>query len=135
MRRFLLSVATAATALTASACGDVTGINGGGVAGIYELRTIGGESLPVTLDEEFETRTYVAGEIEINNDGTFVDLVQYRNPGSSRIWSIEIFGTWERDGDRIRFEPENGNEYYLERTSSTRLVFEDFEGLRWVYQR
>jgi hypothetical protein len=131
MRRFLLTVAAAATTLAGSACSDITGIDGG-IAGIYELRTINGQSLPVSSG----TVTYIAGEIEIDNDGTFIDTYQYRFSGRTFVETEQIFGRWFREGSRIRFEGDDGRAYYMSRTSSNRLVYEEeSDGSRWVYQR
>ena len=134
MRRFLLSVATAATALVGSACGDSTGL-GGNVAGTYELRTINGQSLPVTFNDPFlGTVTFVYGEVDLDSDGTFVDMYQYRVSGNSFVETEQIFGTWDRSGDEIRFETDDGDVYFMERTSSNRLVQRE-SGVTLVYQR
>jgi hypothetical protein len=131
MRRFLLTVATAASALAVTSCSDVTGVRGD-VVGTYELQSINGQFLPATFDDV----TYTIGELELGSDGRFVDTYQYRFSGSSFVETEQTFGTWERDGNRVRFEANDGSVYFMERTSSNRLVYVDNDdGSRWVYDR
>jgi hypothetical protein len=130
MRRFLLTVATAASAFAVTSCGDAFGI-GGNVTGTYELRTINGQFLPVTLDGV----TFVHGEVELDADRTFIDMYQYQDPGSSFVQTVRIFGTWEQTGNDIRFETDDGDVYVMERTSSNRLVQRTDFGTTLVYER
>lgn len=131
MRRFLLTVATAASVLAVTSCSDVTGI-GGDLIGRYELQSINGQFLPAT----FSDVTYTVGELELDSDGTFIDTYQYQVSGDPFVGTERTFGTWERDGNRIRFEGDNGSVYFMERTSNNRLVYDDNDdGSRWVYQR
>jgi hypothetical protein len=138
MRRFLLTAATAASALAVTSCSDVIGVRGN-VAGTYELRTINGQFLPVTIDDQFGSSvTFVYGEIQLDNDGRFVDTYQYQLPTSSRVETEQIFGRWELEADdEIRFEPDDTrlDVYYMERTSSNRLVQRSQGGAVLVYER
>jgi hypothetical protein len=136
MRRFLLTVATAASVLAVASCSDISGI-GGDPVGAYELETIDSQQLPETVpDDEFGTITVVYGEIELENDGTFIDMYQFTTPGSSFTRTRELSGTWEHDGGRIRFDANNGATYFMERTSGNRLAYEDpDDGSRWVYDQ
>jgi hypothetical protein len=132
MRRFLLTVAAAATALTGAACSDAIGL-GSNIAGSYELRTINNQSLPVQLG----SRIYEGGVLEIESNGTFVEVLQYRVSGNPLSTQDEYFGRWERDGDEIVFEydDDNGTTYFGRRTSSSRILLEDNDGNDWSYQR
>jgi hypothetical protein len=133
MRRFLLTMATAASALAVASCSDLTGVRGD-VAGVYELETIDGEPLPQPVnDDQFGTVSVVYGEIELFSDGTFIDMYQYVAPGGVR--TQEFSGTWELEGNsRIRFRTNNG-EYFMDRTSGNRISYVDDTGSRWVYDR
>jgi hypothetical protein len=133
MRRFLLTMATAASALAVASCSDLTGVRGD-VVGRYELETIDGQVLPQPVDDDqFGTVSVVYGEIELDSDGTFIDMYQYVAPGGVR--TQQIFGTWELEGNsRIRFETDNG-EYFMERRSSNRIAYVDNAGSRWEYDR
>jgi hypothetical protein len=135
MRRFLLTVATAASALAVTSCSDITGTRGD-VAGTYELRTVDGDFLPATIDDpEFGFVTFEYGEVQLDSDGTFFDVIQYRVEGSSRIVTDEISGTWTISGDRIRFDPhDNASSYFMERRSRDRLVQSD-GSVTLVYER
>lgn len=136
MRRFLLTLATAASAFAVTSCGDITGTRGD-VVGTYELRTVNGDFLPATIDDpDFGSVTFEYGEIQLDSDGTFVDLIQYRVGSSSRIETDEIFGTWTISGDRIRLRPDDNsaNEYSMDRRSGDRLV-QNNGGVSLVYER
>jgi hypothetical protein len=135
MRRFLLTLATAASALAVTSCGDITGTRGD-VTGTYELRTVDGDFLPATFnDPDFGLITFEYGELQLDSDGTFVDIVQYRVAGSSRVEEDQIFGTWTVSGDRIRFDPDDGRTaYFMQRRSGDRLV-QSNGGVELVYER
>jgi hypothetical protein len=130
MRRFLLTVAAAATALTSTACSDSTGL-GANVAGSYELRAINGQPLPADVG----SLTYEGGILELDSDGTFVERLQYREFGSPLSTQQDFFGTWERSGSEIRLDYDGGIMLYAQRTSSTRILLEDNNGNDWSYQR
>lgn len=132
MRKLLLTVAAAATVLTGSACSDSTGLSGN-VAGTYELRTINGQALPVS--NQSGTRIIEAGQLELDSDGTFVDIIQYRTTGSSLIQTDQFFGTWDQNGSEIRLEYSGGTVLFADRTSSNRIVLEDDNGDDWTYLR
>ena len=132
MRRFLLTVATAVTALTATACGDATGV-GTNVVGEYELIRVNGQLLPASsLDGDI---IYHAGLLELESDGRFIDILQYRFFNSTSIQQDEWYGSWERSGSEILLEYDRGGRIFAERTSSTRLLLEDEAGNRFEYRR
>ena len=132
MRRFLLTTAAVATTLLGAACGDSTGLSGS-VAGSYELLAINGQSLPVSTGSG---RIIEAGQLDLDSDETFVDIIQYRNPGSSLILTDEFSGTWERNGSEIVLEYDDTNDVFVaERISSSRLVLTDDGGNEWEYRR
>jgi hypothetical protein len=131
MRRFLLTVAAAATTLASTACSDAIGI-GGNVAGTYELRTFNGQTLPA--DDGFGV-TIFSGVLELDNNGTFIDLLQFRVPGDPRIQDDELAGTWDQSGNEIRLDYNNGRVLFAERPSSGRIIIEDDDGNRLEYRR
>ena len=134
MRRFLLTVATAASALAITSCGDITGV--GNVTGAYELQTINGQFLPVTVDDPSQgTIIILGGEIILDSDETFSDLIDYRFPGSSQIIPQDVTGTYTRSGNTITFFPDGGGQYTMTVSSNGRLVGSTNTGLRLVYQR
>jgi hypothetical protein len=124
MRRFLLTTAAVATTLLGAACGDSSGL-GGSPAGSYELLTINGQTLPVQAG----SGVIESGEIELDADGDFVEIVRFQS-GPPDVFD----GTWERDGDEIIFEYETGDTFIAERISSSRFVL-DVNGDEWVYRR
>ena len=131
MRRFLLTAATAASALAISACGDITGVRS--VEGVYELRTVNGLSLPVTLNDG---TTVVAGEIELDSNGDFVDTFQFQEFGSSFVQTDQAFGTWTRSGNEIEFQTTDGSgRVYTMTWTNGRLIQDTNSGNRYVYQR
>jgi len=130
MRRFLLTAATAATALVGTACGDSIGL-GSNAAGSYELRTINGVSVPVELGSEI----IEGGVLELDSNGEFADIIEVRAFGSSSIEQRSFFGTWDQNGSEIRLRYDGGTTLFAERTSSSRIVLTDRQGDEWAYQR
>jgi hypothetical protein len=128
MRRFLLTVATAASALAIAGCGDITGVRS--VEGVYELQTVNGQFLPVMLDDG---TTVIAGEIELDSNGQFVDMFQFRDFGGP-ILTDRAFGTWTRSGNEIEFETDDGRFYTMTWTNG-RLIQDTNSGNRYVYAR
>jgi hypothetical protein len=130
MRRFLLTLATAASVLAVTSCSDATGI-GSNPAGSYELQTINGQSLPVQLG----SRTYEGGVLELDSNGEFVERLQFRDFGDPLSTQQDFFGIWERNGSEIRLDYDDGTTYFATRTSSSRIVVEDNSGNNWSYRR
>ncbi len=132
MRRFLLTVAAAATTLTGAACSDSTGI-GGDPSGSYELQTINGQGLPVSLEANSQIE---GGVLELDSDGTFVDIIQFRTVDNPLVQQRTFFGIWERNGSEIELDYDNSTTILIaRRTSSSRLVLEDENGNDWAYRR
>jgi hypothetical protein len=132
MRRFLLTVATAATTLAGAACGDSTGI-GGDPSGSYELQTINGQGLPVSLEADSQIE---GGVLELDSDGRFIDIIQFRTVGNPLSQQRTFTGTWDRDGSEIELDYDNSTTLLIaRRTSSSRLVLEDENGNDWSYRR
>jgi hypothetical protein len=132
MRRFLLTVAAAATTLTGAACSDSTGVSGD-PTGSYELQTINGQSLPVSLSVGSQIE---GGVLDLNSDGTFVDIIEVRISGSAQTDEEVFTGSWERDGSTIQLDYDQTNTIlFAERTSSSRLVLTDRDGNDWSYRR
>jgi hypothetical protein len=130
MRRFLLTVAAAATTLASTACSDAIGI-GSNVTGSYELRTLNGQSLPASDGSVI----IVGGVLELDSNGTFVDILQFRVSGDPLVRNDEQSGTWDRNGDEIRLEYDNGSVFFADRLSSSQLVVNDNSGNTLEYRR
>jgi len=97
MRRFLLTVATAATALTATACSDVTGIRRD-LEGTYVLETVNGAGLPEYVSEI--DGEFLSGEVTLYNDGTYEDEIRIRYTGNNFVTRFPSSGTYTISGDR-----------------------------------
>jgi hypothetical protein len=130
MRRSLLTAAAVATALVGAACSDSSGLSGN-VAGSYELLTINGQSLPVTLG----SRTFEGGVLELDSNGEFLETLQFRDAGAVFSSQQSYPGNWDRNGSEIQLDYDDGETLFAERTSSNRIVLEDNNGNDWLYQR
>jgi hypothetical protein len=133
MRR-LLFAAIASLALVAACGKDATGPSA--MAGTYILRTVDGIVPPVILfSDDTETDELVSGEVRLSADGTFVDITaeRYTVNGDVTIREVEATGTFRREGDRVIFRMDNGNEY--EMAVSGDSLIQDWYGLELVYTR
>jgi hypothetical protein len=134
MRRFLLTVATAATALTATACTDVTGTRRD-LEGTYILEEVNGASLPEyvsELDAEF-----VSGEVTLFSDGTYEDEIRLRYPGDPIIRRFPSSGRYTVRGDRIEFRPDQSDiaDFEREWDRDTLIERDPDIGLTLVFRR
>jgi len=131
MRRFLLTVTTAATALVGTACGDSLGI-GNNVVGSYELVRINGQSLPVQLGQDI----IEDGVLDIDSDGTFEEIITFRDASTGFRDDARFTGAWDEDGNVIELDYDGSTvEFFAERRSGGRLVYEDEFGDQWEYRR
>jgi hypothetical protein len=116
--------------MVGAACSDSSGL-GGNVEGSYELRTINGQSLPVTLGP----RTFEGGVLELESDNTFVETLQFRNFGDPLSIQQSYPGIWDRNGSEIRLDYDDEETLFAERTSNSRIVLQDNSGNDWLYVR
>jgi hypothetical protein len=132
MRRFLLAVTTAASALAATSCTDLAGIRDD-LEGSYVLWTVNGASLPEYVSEiDVEI---VSGEVTLYNDGTYDDVLRYRESGSSFIAEAESSGRYTVSGDRIRFNPDDSGlaDYFMDWDNDR--LYQEEEGVVLEYRR
>jgi hypothetical protein len=132
MRRFLLTAATAASALVITACGDVTGIRRD-LEGTYVLETVNGASLPEWVDAL--NAEVVSGEVTLYDDGTYEDEIRLRFEGDPFVEPFTSFGTYSVTGDEIRFNPNDPDlDFYYMEWDRDRLTQRE-PGLTLVYRR
>jgi hypothetical protein len=133
MKRILMLAFAAALSVGASACQDTTS-PGAVLSGTYTLRTINGQQPPVIVSADPTGRTEViAGEIEINRDGTYTDVATYRDTptgGAAGIpYDDTIYGTWALSGSTLQFtySQNPGNPYYAT-VEGGQLYFVNYSG-------
>jgi hypothetical protein len=99
MKRILMLAFAAALTMSASACQDTTNPSSV-LSGTYTLRTIDGNPPPVTVDA---TTQITGGYIQIDRDGTFIDVITYRDIPSGMSTDDTINGTWALSGNTVEF--------------------------------
>ena len=132
MRRFLLAVATAASALAATSCSDSTGIRGD-IEGSYVLWTVNGASLPEyvsALDAEV-----VSGEVTLYDDGTYEDELRVRFTGDNFTTTYDSFGRYTVSGDEIRFNPDDPELSSYEMEWDRDRLYQSEAGVSLEYRR
>jgi hypothetical protein len=134
MRRFLLTAATAASALAAAACGDLTGVRRD-IEGSYTLSTVNGASVPEWVPDL--NADIISGEVTLYDDGTYDDELRLRFTGESFIDRFTSSGSYTISGSEIRFNPSDPNlSPYSMEWDRGRLTHSDFDtGLTLVYER
>ncbi len=133
MKRILMLAVAAALSVGASACQDTTS-PGAALSGTYTLRTINNVAPPVILSADPTGTTEVlGGQIQINTDGTFTDVVTYRDtpPGGSpgAPYNDTIYGSWSLSGNTLQFN--DANDYtntYQATVSGNQLLFTNYAG-------
>lgn len=133
MKRILVLAFAAALSMSVSACQDSTSPSAV-LSGTYTLRTIGGQTLPAP-DPSGDSRDIVDGYITIDRNGTFTDVLTYRDFSSGQTYSDTIEGTWALSGNVIAFtDPFYPNDPYYASVSGSELVFSNstFDGLHYT---
>lgn len=107
MKRILMLAFAAALTVGASACQDTTS-PGAVLSGTYTLRTVNNQQPPVLLYADPTGRTEViSGRIDINRDGTYTDVVTYRDTPTGGVPGIPyddvIYGSWALSGSTVQF--------------------------------
>lgn len=128
MKKILMLAFAAALSMGVSACQDTTS-PGAVLSGTYTLQSINNVAPPVTLYADVNGGTQViAGQIQINRDGTFTDVVTYRDlspsgaPGAP--YNDTIYGTWALSGNTLQFyDSSNPTNQYYATVSGNQLVF------------
>jgi hypothetical protein len=128
MKRILMLAIAAALSVGASACQDNTS-PGAVLSGTYTLQSIDNAPPPVTLYQDVTGGTQVlGGQIEIDRNGTFTDVVTYRdfasNGAAGAPYNDTIYGTWALSGNTLQFydSRDPSNQYYAT-VNGNQLVF------------
>jgi hypothetical protein len=124
MKRILMLAFAAALSMSASACQDTTNPSSV-LSGTYTLRTINGQTPPVAVDA---TTEIVGGYIRIDRNGTFSDVITYRDASvGSSTYDDSINGTWALSGNTIEFTDVQDpyNPYYAT-VQNGQLVFTNY---------
>ena len=139
MKRILMLAFAATLSVSVSACQDSTNPSSV-LSGTYTLRTINGQTPPVAVDV---TTELVGGYISIDRDGTFTDVLTYRDISSGGVpgpsYDDTINGTWALSGNTIELTDvlDPNNPYYAT-VSGRQLVFNNYAsggGYTVVYEK
>ena len=132
MKRILMLAFAAALSMSVSACQDTTNPSSV-LSGTYTLRTINGQAppVPISADPVSGTTEIVGGYVRIDRNGTFTDVLTYRNtpvggvPGQP--YDDTINGTWALSGNSLELTDvtDPGNPYYAT-VSGSQLVFSNY---------
>jgi uncharacterized lipoprotein YehR (DUF1307 family) len=143
MRR-LMTVLAAAIVLPLTACGDdsTPTEEAAAVSGTYSLRTINGEDLPVTIDQQGDDITEVIhGSVTFHAASLFTDSVTFRFTigGEVTIDEDAITGTYEQTGSTVVLTPSDESDSYAMSVSGNTLtqtfVTHTFEPFTLVYRK
>ena len=127
MKRFLMLAFAAALSMSVSACQDSTNPSAV-LSGTYTLQTIGGQTPPVPVYADPQGTTELVGAyIRINRDGTFIDVLTYRDTPTGGVpgptYDRETDGTWSLSGNTLEFtDVLNPQNYYYANVSGGQLV-------------
>jgi len=130
MKRILMLAVAAALSVGASACQDTTS-PGAVLSGTYTLQLINNTPPPVNLGIDPRTgysTDVLGGQIQINRDGTFSDVVTLRDVSPNGVpgapYTDPIYGSWSLSGDTVQFyDSSNPNNTYYATVSGNQLIF------------
>lgn len=136
IRNLLLTACS--VALLAGCDSDSTGPTAQ-VEGTYTLTTVGGQSLPFTIQEvDADNRIDVlAGVIVLDDDGTFTDETDLNVvvDGVASTEPVDAAGTYVVSGTTITFTPTAGSAYSAVIDASAGTITQNVEGTAFVYTR
>lgn len=127
----------AGTCIALAACGGgVTTPSTPLVAGVYNLSSINGASLPFLLQfvDDSNLVEFQGGAVTINTDGTFVDSASFQitQTGADSTENDVATGSWKQSGNTITFTPTQGDPYAMSWNGDSQLT-QSFEGLILAY--
>ena len=133
MKRILLLAFAAALSMSVSACQDSTNPSAV-LSGTYSLRTVNGQTPPAPYDSRTDI---VGGYIRIDRNGTFTDVLTFRDVSSGITSDDTIDGTWSLSGNTIEFvDSFDPNNPYYASVSNGQLFFNGyFTGFDLVYAK
>ena len=103
MRRLFAVLALA----TLAACGSDSSINpnNDAVEGVYSLRTVNGQPLPYTVQQNGTTIVLTSDVLTVSNDGSWNETIAYRlsQNGQTTNEADADAGSWSRSGDIMTF--------------------------------
>ena len=130
MKRILMLAFAVALSMSVGACQDSTSPSAV-LSGTYTLRTVNGEIPPVAVDANTDI---VGGYIRIDRNGTFTDVITYRDVSSGLTSDDTIDGTWALSGNTIAFtDVEDPYNPYYATVSNGQLVFYNNDGFGGSY--
>ena len=102
MRRLFAVFALATLAACAS---DSTNPNNDAVEGVYSLRTVNGQPLPYTVQQNGTTIVLTSDVLTVSEDGSWNETIAYRLTQNSQTTNEADAdaGSWSRSGSVISF--------------------------------
>jgi hypothetical protein len=122
------------------ACGgDSTGPEA--IEGTYALKTMAGQSLPVTVLED-ETGKYeiTAGSVTLTAPNAFTLSLTFRQTSGTDVNTLtsDVDGTWTRSGDSVTLTTSEGDSIVATLSGQTLRIMGEAEGLgtvEWVFSK
>jgi hypothetical protein len=107
LKRLAFTLAAAIPLLVAGCSDSPTAPSS--IEGSYSLRTVNGQSVPVTVAQMGADRADITGgSLTLNNDGTFTGQLEFRFvfSGIRANQSESLSGTWTADGNTVTLSSE-----------------------------
>lgn len=104
--RKLIAVAAIAAIAVFAACNAVLEPKNGdlaAVAGTYSLITMNGNTLPATFPTNTDSVTIIADVLTVNADGTWSELITFRQQGQPSNGTVTWTGTFIRSDAAVTF--------------------------------
>jgi hypothetical protein len=122
--------------LVVAACGDDDPAGPEDITGTYALTTVGGDPLPVTIDEsEGYLLELLGSELVIEAAGTYTETSSYRETVGTdvSVYDESSAGTWDQDGTSL--ELTDSDQDVISGTVSTTRIVLGGGGFSIVYQK
>ena len=139
IRPATILVLAAFTTLSLGACSDTAASGDANAAvGLYTLRTIDGQPLPVVIDQQGnDTAEITQGTVTLDASRSFQDSTVVRLTVSGVVSSETdaASGSWTLSGRTVTFTPNDQSGPYQMTWDGANQLAQDFNGFILVYQR
>lgn len=135
MRRFPKAWIAIAILVAAGACGSDDSTSPiVGASGTWNLQSINGSALPVTIGSGTQTVTVIASTLTISSNGNYNEVVTLRPVGTTTNTTFTEIGTWSATNGLVTFNDQTDGVTYTGTVSGNTLT-ENAAGFTSVYTR
>jgi hypothetical protein len=128
------------TAVVTTACENDPATFAEGIAGTYDLQSIGGATLPIVFQNDSVKREITGAELLMGLNGVYREIDRFRfTRGTTVTTQVDTFtAVWVLESNNrltMTTETSTGPQTFTATWDGTRTITVDVSGLPWVFRR